>query len=63
MDAWTFLTRNPEHGGEGDHEAKNLPPDWILVVAHRDGDILHKVEREQELQKIKINSAQPKRLD
>ena len=51
MGTWTGLTRNPEHGGEGDHEAKKLPPDWILVVAHRDGYILHKVEREQELQR------------
>ena len=44
------FTGNPQHRWKGDHETKSLPPGGILVVTHWDGDILHKVEREEELE-------------
>ena len=49
------VARHPGHARHRDHEAQRLSPSRVLVVTHRDGGVLHKVEHEDELEIVYQN--------
>ena len=42
-----WLTGNPDHGGQTDHETKHFTPNWVMVVTSiGDRGVLDEIEQE-----------------